>query len=347
MKRCLFTILTVTSLWSCGGPKDQNQTSGTEAESQVVQMSQKHTVIFDTDANNELDDQHALAYLLLNGDHFVVPGITVNATNNGGDIDGHFAEAERVLKLCNLEGQIPILKGANADFEDIKMQINEESYDGAEAVDFIIQESLKPRSDKLILLPVGKLTNIALALAKAPSIAEHVRVVWLGSNYPEPGEYNQDNDVPSMNYVLNTGVPFEMVTVRYGKPSGSGAVLVSQEFVNDKMPGLGPQIGRPVTGRHGGTYQTFGDYSVSLFEYIDYHDESRVRSLFDLVAVAIVKNPKWGSARQHPAPRYVDGQWQERTGNTREITIWEHFDKGEIIQDMLRTFAEPNFASSQ
>jgi purine nucleosidase len=40
-----------------------------------------HHVIFDTDANNEIDDQHALAYLLFSGDVFAVEGVTVNATS--------------------------------------------------------------------------------------------------------------------------------------------------------------------------------------------------------------------------------------------------------------------------
>jgi purine nucleosidase len=51
---------------------------------------------------------------------------------------------------------------------------------------------MRERGQKLILLPVGKLTNIALALLKEPAIAAHVRIVWLGSNYPRPGEHNQD-----------------------------------------------------------------------------------------------------------------------------------------------------------
>ena len=38
--------------------------------------SEKIPVIFDTDANNELDDQHALAYLLFNADVFDIKGIT-------------------------------------------------------------------------------------------------------------------------------------------------------------------------------------------------------------------------------------------------------------------------------
>ena len=44
-------------------------------------------MIIDSDANNELDDQHAIAYALFNGDVFNVIGITVNDTRNGNGID--------------------------------------------------------------------------------------------------------------------------------------------------------------------------------------------------------------------------------------------------------------------
>ena len=46
----------------------------------AAQPATRIAVIVDTDANNELDDQHALAYVLLNGDTFKVEGVTVNAT---------------------------------------------------------------------------------------------------------------------------------------------------------------------------------------------------------------------------------------------------------------------------
>ena len=54
----------------------------------AAQPATRIPVIVDTDANNELDDQHALAYVLLNGDTFDVEGVTVNATRGGGDIRG-------------------------------------------------------------------------------------------------------------------------------------------------------------------------------------------------------------------------------------------------------------------
>lgn len=295
-------------------------------------------VIFDTDANNELDDQHALAYLLLNEEAFNTIGVTVNATWGGGEIQEHVEEARRVLKLCNKHEDIPLYAGANGNFTDIRPYVEEEGFDGQEAVDFIIREAMKERKEKLVLLPVGKLTNIALALEREPAIADRVRVVWLGANYPDPGEYNLENDIPSMSYVLESGVPFEMVTVRYGFPTGTAAVIVTQEEVNEKMPGLGPDSEEPVTGRHGGIFTTFGDYSVSLFEHIDYHDEQKSRSLFDMAAVAIVKDPSWATATEIACPAYENNQWIEQPENPRKIMVWENFNRDLIIEDFYNSF---------
>jgi hypothetical protein len=307
---------------------------------QEQQSAEKITVIFDTDTNNELDDQHALAYLLFNGNTFDLAAVTVNATKSGGDIEQQYAEAFRVMKLCGFENDLPIYKGANGSFDSIQHHINDPTFDGYEAVNYIIDRTAKAGSRKVVVLAVGKLTNLALALKKDTALAERIRLVWLGSNYPDPGEYNQDNDTSAMNYVLRTKVPFEMVTVRYGKPSGSGAVTVLQEEARKNMPGVGPRIATPVTGRHGGTFTSFGDYSVNLFEHIDYHGDPPARSLFDMVAVAIVKNPAWGQKTEIPAPVLIDNQWRDQPTNTRKITVWENFDKKNILDDFYRTLKD-------
>jgi purine nucleosidase len=296
----------------------------------------KTVVIFDTDANNELDDQHALAYLLFNGNAFDVAGVTVNATRGGGNIDKQYEEAERVMRLCGYSSNLPLYKGANSNFDSIQNAVNEKTFDGSDAVDFIIKK-VKNSQKPIVVLAVGKLTNLALALKKSPDIAEKFRLVWLGSNYPDPGEYNLDNDTSSFNYVLKTKVPFEMVTVRYGKDSGSGAVQATQEEINKRMPGLGPEIIIPVTGRHGGEFKNFGDYSVNLFQHIDYHGTPPARALFDMVAVAVVKDASWGNQRQIPGPLYYDNAWHDNPNNSRKIIVWENFQKEKILADFYNT----------
>ena len=82
--------------------------------------TKKRSVIFDTDANNEIDDQHAMAYLFSNQDYFDIKAVTVNATRNGGNIQGHYDEAERIMNLFNIGHTIPLLKGADKSFLEIR-----------------------------------------------------------------------------------------------------------------------------------------------------------------------------------------------------------------------------------
>ena len=292
-------------------------------------------VIFDTDANNEIDDQHAIAYLLLSDDVFNTLGLTTNTTRNGGDISLQTLEARRVTKLVGKE-DTPIYEGADGSFEDILPTIREKSFDGCQAVKFIVAQAKKHSSKSpLTVIAVGKLTNVALALALKPSIAKRIRLVWLGTNYPEPGEYNFDNDIPAVNYVLDTKVPFEITLVCGGKDNGTAAVKVSREHVHEYFTGIGPKASEPVEGRHGGRFLFFGDYSVDLFDNVP----ELVRSLFDMSAVAIVKNPAWAKTRVIPAPTFQDGKWVERPDNPRTVTLWEYFDRDAIVADFEATLS--------
>lgn len=301
--------------------------------------SSKVDVILDTDANNELDDQHALAYMMLNDDFFNILGITINATRNGGDISEHYKEAERIVKLCNRQNYINIIPGAEKSFEEIKNNIDSPNFDGKMAVDFIIDSAKKySPNNKLTIIAIGKLTNIALAFKKDPSIIKNIRLLWLGSNYPSLGEYNLEDDVQSMNYVLNTDVHFELIPCRYNEDSGTDAVKVSLDEIKNIMPGLGPKSNTIIEGRHGNQFNCFGDYSVNLLEnYLKTHpNNTQSRPLFDMAAVAIVKNPQWATSKMIPCPIMENNVWIENKNN-RKIIIWEYFNKDEIISDFYKT----------
>lgn len=309
----------------------------------MYKNQEKIRVILDTDANNELDDQHAIAYILFNSNIFNVEGITINKTKNGGSIDDHYDEADRVVKLCGWDSKIELYKGATGSFDEIKNQHNNPIYDGSDAVDFIISSARKPSDSKLVLLPIGKLTNIALAIHKDPTIISNIRIVWLGSNYPDPGEYNQDNDLSALQYIIDSSAEFEIVLVRYGSPSGTDAVRAYLSDIENIMPGKGPHISTPVIGRHGETYTNFGDYSVNLFQNVNYHDEPPSRALFDMAAVAIVKNPTWAISSKIPKPKIINGSWIDRPNHTEYLIIWENFDNKKIMQDFYYSMENYKF----
>ena len=295
-------------------------------------MPDRIPILVDSDANNELDDQHAIAYAVFDSDVFDLVGVTVNNTPLGDGIEGQYNEAKRVLQLCDAFDSIPLFRGADQNYEDIRPFIKDDSFDGIDAVDFIISEARRERSQPLTVIPIGKLTNIALALDRAPDIKNKMRVVWLGSNYPEEGEYNLLADIPAVKSVLDSSVAFEMVTVRYTKTTGSTAVAVETKVVKETMPGLGPQVD-PVIGRHGGEFRCFGDYSISLFETMNFP----TRPLFDVVAVAVVKNPSWGERSEMPAPILDGKSWVDWSDNPHRIVIWENFDKDAILADFFQS----------
>lgn len=84
-------------------------------------------------------------------------------------------------------------------------------------------------------------------------------------------------------------------------------------------------------------FYTFGDYSVNLFKHAEFYGNPPGRALFDMAAVAIVKNGKWASAKRIPAPILQNGAWIERPANKRTMIVWENFDKDAILRDFYTT----------
>jgi hypothetical protein len=65
------------------------------------------------------------------------------------------------------------------------------------------------------------------------------------------------------------------------------------------------------------------------------HGNPPTRALFDMAAVAIVKNPEWASKKEVPAPRLKGIDWVDRPENKNTIIIWENFIREEIVTDLF------------
>jgi inosine-uridine nucleoside N-ribohydrolase len=311
MKNILFSLAALLIIFSCTPAKE------------------KIPVILDTDANNELDDQHAIAYMIYNDDLFDIRGITTNRTWNGGPVEEHSKEARRIVHLCGADDRIMVISGANGDYMSLKDSVNNPEFDGKQAVDFIIDQArLMPDNQKLVLIPVGKLTNIALALKKDPSIVSKVKVVWLGSNWPGQGEYNMDNDTSAVNPVIKSGVEMWVCTV-YG---GTMEVRSTKTEIRQRLSGSGKQVD-PVEGRHGGSFDRLGDYLLNLWENVD--EESR--SLFDMAAVATVKNSGWAEPTVAYGPRLINGEWTSDITAKDSVFFFRNYDVDAVMTDFWKT----------
>lgn len=310
------------------------------SQSRTKALTSRIPLLIDTDANNELDDQHALAYAFFNRDIFDIVGVTVNNTPLGDGIDGQYSEAQRIMHLCDCLDQIPLARGVEGNLKEVLPTVGDSEHDGFAGVDFIVDCARSSREQTLVLVAIGKLTNVALALAKAPDIASRIRLVWLGSNYPYPGEYNLWSDPDAVSYLLSSTINFEIVTVRYRETTGATAVSVEGTEIARRMKGAGPKVSA-IGGRHGGMFSTFGDYSISLFEHVNL---SR-RPLFDVVAVAVVKEPTWGRYSTIRAPELDNLEWVENRSASRHIGIWENFERDAILEDFFSSCRSPRLGS--
>ncbi len=159
-------------------------------------------VIVDTDAANEVDDQHAITYAILSP-RLKAEAVTVAHHNRPGSLERNFEEAEKVVALIGEPAAgVPVLRGGEHPMPDPSTPVE------SEAVDLIIERALDPKSrPPLYLVPHGPLTNIASAWLKAPEIAERVVVYWLGGT-PEGmfREFNADNDLNANRCVARSNL---------------------------------------------------------------------------------------------------------------------------------------------
>lgn len=109
-----------------------------------------------------------------------------------------------------------------------------------------------------------------------------------------------------------------------------------QQDIFDKMPGKGPKVDLRIEGRHGGTFTTFGDYSVGLYRHAPQHGDPPFRSIFDATAVAILKDPGFGKAVEIPRPALHGQGWVDRPKNPVKMVLWEGFDSAAIMQDFYK-----------
>lgn len=183
-------------------------------------------VIIDTDPG--YDD--ALA-ILLAAKRLNLVGLTTVFGNE--TVDNTTINCLKLLEYAGLT-HIPVAKGASAPLVH-KIQIGgftsihgrnglecplledcrEAPLHELDAVDFIIDTAL--RNPGLVLMPVGPLTNIALALHKAPQIKKNISEIYLmgGSitlgNVTPVAEVNIWCDPEAAAMVFGSGVPIKMV----------------------------------------------------------------------------------------------------------------------------------------
>jgi inosine-uridine nucleoside N-ribohydrolase/formylmethanofuran dehydrogenase subunit E len=186
------------------------------AWTQPLPVKLKHTIIIDTDC--AIDDFRAISLLLSR------PEITIKAillsdgtlTPNEGETKVH-----SLLHEFNLD-KIPVcsgynLNGINPPWRQFNRQINWGSKfsgeaTGLNAVD-CLTEKLSNTEEKIILVCLGPLTNIAKLIMKEPNLLLKIeRIIWYNESVKPLQGFNYECDKTSAEIVLKSNVRIDVIS---------------------------------------------------------------------------------------------------------------------------------------
>lgn len=177
---------------------------------------EKKQVIIDADTGNEVDDLYAVVRGLIEPSWDV---IGLNATQwqaSHWAVDNTMEESYRLneilLSYLNLDDEVISNRGAGNRLFDWgnKSQTSMAS-------SFIVKEAMKPRDQKLNVIALGALTNVASAILDEPAVANKIRLYWLGTNYNfEEGtmkntDFNSVMDIQAVDVILNSDVELHII----------------------------------------------------------------------------------------------------------------------------------------
>ena len=162
-------------------------------------------MVLSTDVGNEIDDQWAIVYLLLQPKFQVLGVMSAHAptiTAPAG-LTSHRILVDVVENRLGMRRHPPLIEGGSKPLDDAKTPRQ------SLAAKFLIEQSRSFSKEKrLTVLMIGAATDVASAILIDPSIVDRIRVVQMGSTNERGGEeFNVANDVHAVQAILDSNIP--------------------------------------------------------------------------------------------------------------------------------------------
>ena len=258
-------------------------------------QSSPKRVIIDTDPGT--DDAMAII-LALNSPELKVEALTVVP----GNVDGRQG-LENALKIVSLAGRCDVIVAGGAQYPLNQKLITAQFWHGKNGLANVELPASKCKADprfgpdliiemihryphEITLIPVGPLTNIALAVSKDPSIASLVKDVVImggsitGGNVNGAAEANIYNDPEAAAIVFNAGWMVTMVGSDVGERT-----LITRKYLAELQSSHGPEsdfIGK------------IADFYLNRSEKSGYSGAA----MYDPLAVGIALDPTLGTLKE-------------------------------------------------
>ena len=279
----------------------------------VCLKAQTKKVIIDADTGNEVDDLYAVVRGLIEPSWQV---LGLNATQwqaSHWATDKSMEDSHRLndILLSYLKiDQVASNRGADNRLYDWgnKTQTSAASM-------FIVNEALESQNEKLVVIALGALTNIASAILDEPSITEKIKLYWLGSSYDfetqsmKNIDFNSVMDIQAVDVILNSNVELHIIPNHV-----SGKMKFDWEETENQFRGI----------------HHLTDYLLDRW-YLHVDAGIRERTIWDLALIQAVIFPEWAEE--------VKVMTSKERGQ-REIWMYRDIDAQKMRDEFFSTTLE-------
>ena len=284
-----------------------------EAQVRALELPEgKIDMVLDTDTFNEVDDQFALAYALLSPERlnveaiYAAPFYNSRSTGAKDGMEKSYQEIQRLLGKMNRTENV--LRGSDAFLQ-------ESGYvDSPAARDLVERAMARADGERLYVVAIGAITNVASAILMEPKICEKIAVVWLGghpTSYPTALEFNLSQDVRAARIVLDCGCPLTLVPCL----GVASHLLTSVQELSACIGGKNPLCDALV--------ELFAAYSDDHFAW--------AKEIWDVSTIAYLINPEWVPTKIVHSPLLTDD------------SHWAHDEKRHLIREAYFCRRNPIF----
>ena len=292
-----------------------------EAQVRALELPEgKIDMVLDTDTFNEVDDQFALAYALLSPERlnveaiYAAPFYNSRSTGAKDGMEKSYQEIQRLLGKMNRTENV--LRGSDAFLQ-------ESGYvDSPAARDLVERAMARSDGERLYVVAIGAITNVASAILMEPEICEKIAVVWLGghpTSYPTALEFNLSQDVRAARIVLDCGCPLTLVPCL----GVASHLLTSVQELSACIGGKNPLCDALV--------ELFAAYSDDHFAW--------AKEIWDVSTIAYLINPEWVPTKIVHSPLLTDDSHWAHDENRHLISEAYFCRRNPIFRDLFEKLA--------
>ncbi len=282
-------------------------------------------IVIDSDTFNEIDDQFAIAWAMLNPERLDLQAIYAAPFSNAMFSDNHyrvetakegmelsFNEIHKIVEKLNPLKKPPHICRGSTDYlkNSLKPVASEATKD--------LIERAKNSDDVLHVLAIGAPTNIANALLLAPEIIEKIHIIWLGGHafdWQDTKEFNLMQDIAASRVLLDSGAALTLIPCMGVANTLATSVPELEYYLKGKNP--------------------LADFLATESSKCPWIGFGNRKVIWDIATVGYALNADWYSCYLSPSPILNDNLTWSFDINRHIIRVVKFIERDKLFIDLF------------